>query len=154
MIALSDFQVLQVEVYVFLFMCQSAYHFRSIKNYKLNKQTLLREGSDIQYILLPFLFKDVTTDFTHTCREQKVNLYTFFVYDIHTNCSLNCGCSCYLQSLSLSVFLCSTCGQLKALLKKSFQIPYHCIPSQSLLLFSQRDHSYVMFFEAMLQCIL
>lgn len=75
MIALNDFQVLQVEVYVFLLMCRSVFHFRSIKNYKLNKQTLLREGSDILFILLPFLlFKDVTTDFTHTCREQKVNL--------------------------------------------------------------------------------
>lgn len=37
------------------------------------KQTLPREGSDIQHILLPFLFKDFT-DFTHTCREQRLNL--------------------------------------------------------------------------------
>lgn len=66
-----------------------------------------------------------------------------------------CGCNCYLQSLSVSVFLCSTCGQLKKrLCSESFQILYYCIPSWSRLLFSQAAHNYVMLFETMLKCIL
>lgn len=78
MIVFSNFQVLQVEVCVF-----SPYMLKCLKLQKFGelqiKQTLPREGSDIQYILLTFLFKDVT-DFTHTCREQSLNLQPEALY--------------------------------------------------------------------------
>lgn len=137
----------------FLLTCPSAFHFRSIGNYKLNKQALPRKVSDLQYILLPFfLFKDVTTDFTHICRERRLNLQPNILSVWHT---YKLPFELLLQLLFLEpVTVCISVFKLwsaKSLYsKKSIQVPYCYIPGWSLLLFFQAAHKYVMLFEAML----
>lgn len=94
-----------------------------------------RRQSCLTYLLPFFLFKVVTTNFTHTSRDQRLNLQPkslFFLYDTHIHCFFNLWLQLlFVEPVSVCISVFNLRSAKKEPLLRMFQILYYCIPSWS-----------------------